>query len=342
MTDQKSKLDISVLMVFFTRHEQFRQVFEAVRKVHPARLFLFQDGPRTDHPEDIENIRKCREIAESIDWECEVFRNYSDKNLGADEAGYRADRWAFSLTDKCVVLEDDVLPSGSFLYFCKEMLDRYENETDVMLISGFNPMEKTEGVNTDIIFTSATFTWGWASWKRVVDLWDETYSWLDDPEKVSKVSGYIERHRVMKNLINVCRTHKASGIPHFETIMISNQYLHNGLTLTPTVNMVSNIGVSEGATHYQDDISLIPRGYRRIFTMGRYDLDIDNIRIPFGITEYRPYREKTYRIYGWGHPFVKFWRFLEGSFYQIRAGNIGYVIKDFAEKAKNVAFRLNT
>ena len=334
--------DISVLLVFFTRHELFRQVFEAFRAAKPARLFLFQDGPRADHPADRENIEKCRSIAESVDWNCEVFKNYSDVNLGSDEAGYRADRWAFSLTDKCVVLEDDVVPSPTFIPFCKAMLDKYEDDPRVMLISGFNPTEKTSGVSEDILFTSATFTWGWASWKRVVDKWDEKYSWLDDGASVSTVQRYIDDHKVMKNLIRVCRRHKASGIPHFETILISNQYLHGGLTLTPRVNMISNIGVAEGSTHYQDDISLIPKGYRRIFTMGRYDLDIDNVSCPADVAEYRPYREESYRIYGWGHPFVKLWRLFEGSFYEIRAGNFGYVWKDFVDKVKNVVFRLNT
>ncbi len=339
---EKPGVDISVLLVFFTRHEQFKKVFEAVRSARPARLFLFQDGPRKDHPGDTEGIMKCREIVESIDWECDVKRNYSDINLGADLAGYTADIWAFSMTDKCVVLEDDVLPSKSFIPFCKKMLDKYEHDDKVMLISGFNPMEKTIGPETDILFTSATFTWGWATWKRVVDQWDGDYSWLDDPGKVRAVQRYADSHSVMRNLVNVCRKHRTEGYPHFETVLISNQYLHGGLTLTPCVNMIKNIGVVKGATHYQDDISLIPKGYRRIFTMDYYDPDPDSLKCPETVMEYVPYREKTYRIYGWGHPFVKLFRFFEGSFYQIRAGNLKYVVKDFSDKVRNVVFRLNT
>ncbi len=335
-------LDISVLLVFFTRDALFKRVFEVVRECRPRRLFLFQDGPRPDHPDDEEGIRRCREIAEGIDWDCEVHKNYNESNLGPDEAGYRADKWAFSLTDKCVVLEDDVLPSKTFLPFCKEMLDRYENDPRVMLISCFNPMEKTEGINTDILFTSATFTLGWASWKRVVDSWDPEYSWLDDEGKVSTVREYIKKHKVMKNFINLATDHRSSGIPHFETVLIANQYLKGGLTLTPRVNMVSHIGVDAGAVHYPGDPALLPKALRNLFSIGTYDLDIENLRLPKEVREYRPYREKTYRIYGWGHPFIKLWRFFEGSFYEIRAGNTDYVIKDFKDKVRNVTHRLNT
>ena len=55
---KKALVDISVLLVFFTRHEQFRQVFEQVRKARPSRLFLYQDGPREGRTDDIENIKK--------------------------------------------------------------------------------------------------------------------------------------------------------------------------------------------------------------------------------------------------------------------------------------------
>ena len=46
-------VDISVLLIFFTRHEQFAQVFEQVRKARPSRLFLYQDGPRYGRKDDV-------------------------------------------------------------------------------------------------------------------------------------------------------------------------------------------------------------------------------------------------------------------------------------------------
>ena len=68
------KHDVSVLMLFFNRPEHFREVFEEVKKARPARLFLYQDGPRGER--DMPGIEACRQIAEdeNIDWECEVHR----------------------------------------------------------------------------------------------------------------------------------------------------------------------------------------------------------------------------------------------------------------------------
>ena len=69
-----------VLLVFFNRPSTFEQVFEQVRKVRPKTLILAQDGARNE--EDIAGIKACREIAESVDWNCEIIKDYSDENLG--------------------------------------------------------------------------------------------------------------------------------------------------------------------------------------------------------------------------------------------------------------------
>ena len=124
MTKHPYKTDIAVLMLFFTRSDTFQKVFDEVRKARPSRLFLFQDGPRGER--DMTGIEACRQIVsdDQIDWECEVHRNYQEQNLGCMVAGYTSHQWAFSLADKCMVLEDDVVPSQSFFPFCKEMLDR--------------------------------------------------------------------------------------------------------------------------------------------------------------------------------------------------------------------------
>ncbi len=339
---KKALVDVSVLLVFFTRHEQFRQVFAQVKRARPRELFLYQDGPRKDHPEDEENIRKCRDIAEDIDWDCQVHRLYQETNKGVDPSGYLADVWAFSQTDKCIVLEDDVVPSVSFFSFCKELLDQYEKDEEVMLISGFNVEEQTAGVESDYFFSSTTFTWGWASWSRVVRNWDPAYGFLQDVGKRAAVEKYIQEKKLVKNMLHVFEQHLASGREHFETILISHQYLHRGLTLVPAKNMVRNIGVAADSAHYAADLGLVAKGFRRIFTMSAYEMDTAHIKHPAGKQDFEPYRKRAYRIYGWGHPFVKLYRLLETSFYQLRRGNVWDVFEDVKEKAGKVLSRTNS
>ena len=53
--------DVSVLILFFNRPDHFGRLWTEIRKAQPARLFLYQDGPRGDH--DIPGIEACRRIA---------------------------------------------------------------------------------------------------------------------------------------------------------------------------------------------------------------------------------------------------------------------------------------
>ena len=63
-----ANIDISVLILFFNRPDHLSQVFTEVKKARPARLFLYQDGPRGER--DMAGIMACRKVVEDIDWEC--------------------------------------------------------------------------------------------------------------------------------------------------------------------------------------------------------------------------------------------------------------------------------
>ncbi|MBQ2338161.1 MAG: hemolysin activation protein, partial [Prevotella sp.] len=195
-------VDVSVLLLFFNRADTFQQVFQAVREARPARLFLYQDGPRSEA--DMAGIEACRSIAEQVDWQCEVHRKYQQRNYGCDPSEYIAQKWAFSLSDKCIVLEDDDVPSQSFFTFCKELLDRYEHDSRIAMIAGFNAEEVTPGVPDDYFFTSTFSIWGWASWRRVVDQWDENYSFLDDDYNRGQLESVIRTRRYRRDIIPMC------------------------------------------------------------------------------------------------------------------------------------------
>ncbi len=329
------KTDISVLMLFFCRADHFAQVFAEVKKARPARLFLYQDGPRNE--KDMPGIEACREICsdENIDWECEVHRNYQERNYGCDPSGFMSHRWAFSLTDKCIVLEDVVVPSQSFFPFCKEMLDRYENDERVTMVAGFNTDETTVVSDSDsesdgnggasYFFTSVFSIWGWASWSRVVNNWDPEYKFLDDPKQVKYLEDLVARRRYRSDFMQMCRDHKAAGKPFFESIFWSYMLLHNGLAVMPVRNMINNVGL-DGGTHFSTSLQTTPRRLRRIFTMKRQDLDFPLVH-PKQVVEYMPYKEHFYKAWAWGHPWIKVGRSFEELVLNLRYGNFGTIVK---------------
>jgi len=321
-----AKIDIAVLLLFFNRPDTFRLVFEEVRKARPSHLFLYQDGPRGER--DMAGIRACREIAEQIDWQCEVHRKYQEKNYGCDPSEYIAQTWAFSIVDKCIVLEDDDVPSQSFFPFCKEMLDRYENDSRITMVAGFNPDEIVENCTDSYLFTSVFSIWGWASWRRVIETWDPNYSFLDDEQTCTRLENLIRQRKYRSDFMQMCRDHRASGKAYYESIFWANMLLNNGLAIMPTRNMINNVGATTDSTHYSG-LKTMPSGLKRIFTMARHEIDFP-LQHPKYVMEDVAFKERWYRIYGWGHPWVKIGRSLEELWLNARVGNwheIGVAIK---------------
>lgn len=318
MMKQASKIDVAVLILFFNRPEHLKKVFEEVRKARPSRLFLYQDGPRSE--KDLDGIMKCREVVDNIDWECDVQRMYQERNYGCDPSEYISQKWAFSMADKCIVLEDDDVPSQSFFPFCKEMLDRYEHDTRITMIAGFNSDEVTEGVPDDYFFTSVFSIWGWASWRRVVDQWDEHYTFLDDPYAMLQLTNLVRQRRFRTDFIPMCRDHRASGKAFYETIFWASMLLNNGLAIMPTRNLINNMGVTADSTHFTSSLDTIPRRLRRMFTMKRYELQFP-LRHPRYVIENVAYKESVYRTNAWGHPWIKVARSLEELYRNMLHGN---------------------
>lgn len=323
-------LDVSVLLLFFNRPEPFGQVFEAVRAVRPARLFLYQDGPRGER--DMPGIEACRQIAARVDWPCEVKRLYQDKNYGCDPSEYISQKWAFTHTEKCIVLEDDDVAVPSFFTFCKEMLDRYADDERVGMIAGFNPDERTDDVGDDSYFFTTNFSiWGWASWRRVIDTWDADYAFLDRPEAVERIEALTRERRLRADFLPMCRAHRASGKAYYETIFHAALLLNSQLAIVPRVNMVNNIGISADSTHFAGSVATLPRGYRRIFTMGRHDIDFP-LQHPHDMVDHVDFRRRVYRIMAWGHPWIKFCRSLEELCINVRHGQWSRIFSAFTNR----------
>ena len=155
----KFDVDVAVLMIFFNRPEKLKLVFDQVKKARPSKLYLYQDGPRQGRNDD-EGIRACRAIVDQIDWECEVNKNFQEKNVGCDPSEFNAIQWMFKTEEKGIILEDDDVPSVSFFRFCKEMLDKYENDTRIFKISGMNNFGKMNENYASYFFTPLSSIWG--------------------------------------------------------------------------------------------------------------------------------------------------------------------------------------
>ena len=298
------EIDVNVLIIFFVRDEVLAKTFEAVKKARPRRLFLWQDGPREGRPDDLEGINRCRKIVEDIDWECEVYTTYNEKNIGCDPSIYYAYKWAFTKVDKCIFLEDDQVPNQSYFKFCKELLDKYENDTRISHICGYNYTEITSDCDADYLF-SPFGSGAWATWKRVVDEWEGDYDFLNNSKEISWVKERYDK--LAKVSFNIAQRHKSTGKEFWESIVGFNCMFNSHYAIIPKKNLVSNLGLTGNSTHSNTSKKYLPKATASLFEMNTYDLEFP-LKHPKHVLINQSYLSKALRIMGIGHPFVRLYR----------------------------------
>ena len=290
----KAKIDIPVLLIFFNRPTKIAEVFEAVKNARPTRLYLYQDGVRSNRPDDILAVEKCREIVSKVDWDCTVKTMYQDKNYGCDPSEYLAQRWFFDNEEYGIVLEDDDVPSQTFFPFAKELLERYRYDNRIAIICGMNNYDVTKEVDESYFFSKHGSIWGWASWRRFVDLWDEEYAWIQDEEKMRRVEDFCDETINFKKVMQSVIAHKNTGRAHYETILFAAVAMNNMLNIVPKYNMIKNIGVDEESTHSVSDIRLLCKRTQKLFLKKTYEIDFPLVH-PIDVSQNRRFDRKYIR-----------------------------------------------
>ncbi len=281
--------DIPVLLVFFNRPDKFSAVFSAVKAIQPKKLFLYQDGPREGNADDVINVRRCREIAESVDWECEVKTLFQEQNVGCDPSGFTAHSWFFNQVEYGIVLEDDCVPSKGFFDLCAYALPKYKDDPRISMVSGMNLLEVFEGVQDPYFFTAHGGIWGWASWARFYKLCDPTYSWLDDKEAVREIKDDFSTKGEANDFLKLARERRNEGIAYFETTVYAAARSRHMLEIVPTRNTITNIGVGEGVHTNQAYEEMSPIEQRYYFRKA-YGFAVPEREVP--IVRNRVYEKK--------------------------------------------------
>lgn len=242
-------MNTPVLFLIFNRPETTSIVFEVIRQARPTRLFIAGDGPRTNKVGEAELVYKARNIAMSIDWPCEVKTLFREKNLGCKYAVSSAISWFFQHEEYGIILEDDCVPHIDFFEYCETLLKKYENIPNVMAITGNNFQKGIRRGDESYYFSRFTHVWGWATWRRAWYFYDVEVKFWDSWKNSSSWKEYWIRaidRRYWEKIFNDVFNGKINTWDYQWVLCIWRQ---NGLTATPNVNLVSNIGFGLDATH---------------------------------------------------------------------------------------------
>jgi hypothetical protein len=243
-------LSTPVAFIIFNRPDTTVRVFEAIRQAQPPKLLVVADGPRAEHPEDVEKCAAARAVVENTDWDCEVLRNYAESNMGCKQRVSSGLDWVFDTVEEAIILEDDCLPHPTFFRFCAELLNRYKSDTRVMHINGNlygQNFQFSSGASYS--FCLLPQVWGWASWRRAWDTFDKDMRKWPQFRDNGRLSDLLVSEYARARLCERWRDISQGKVDTWDFQWHFSVISNGGLVIAPRCNLISNIGFSNIATH---------------------------------------------------------------------------------------------
>lgn len=242
----------AVLLIIYKRESTTKRVFEAIRQAKPPRLYIAANAPNPGKDDDFIKCTNTRRCTEFVDWPCEVFRLYRNEHLSAGLSISSAITWFFENEEQGIILEDDILPNLEFFTYCDVLLDRYKNNPQIQLISGYNCF--FDGYKSEVSYYMSNFLqiWGWASWRRVWQTYVYDTSLLNRKEYLRKLNKLFPRpvYRYYKDIFDIMIKQKNDT---WDYQFFFNQVLHDRLSIIPYKNLIENLGLgSIEAVHITD------------------------------------------------------------------------------------------
>lgn len=243
-----------VVLFTFKRIDTVLRIIDVLRLSKPSKVYVFSDGPRKEG--EIVQISKAREeIVKAIDWECEVVKVFHEKNVGVFAQIGLGAKYVFEREKRAIFIEDDNLPSPTFLQYCEEMLDRYENEEKVLWICGTNYESTSAYLDVDYVFTKNLLPCGWASWSdKFLKYYQLDFSLLNDRKAVKKIKKNYEMKALYRQQM---RNFKAEHYRKTHGMRYASWDFHMAMSIryfdlygvAPRINQIRNIGVDNFSVH---------------------------------------------------------------------------------------------
>jgi hypothetical protein len=240
--------NVPIAVIIFNRPDKTEKLLQIIRQVQPSQLFIIADGPRTDKPDDLERCKAARAIFETLDWNCQIFRNYANENLSCGLRPASGISWVFEHVEEAIILEDDCMPNLSFFQFCQELLEKYRNDPRVMHIAGSSYSIRDDQQSYSYVFSRYILCWGWATWRRAWQHYDFDMKKWDDLRETNFLLDILngDRHAI-KNWQTIFQTVYENHHDCWDYQWKLACWLQGGLSIIPGTNLVTNIG--DSGTH---------------------------------------------------------------------------------------------
>lgn len=250
------ELTTPVAFITYIRLDTTKQAFEAIRKAQPMKLYHISDAANSDEKQKkVEEVRAY--VKNNIDWPCELITNYASSNMGCKNRIISGLDWVFSKEEKAIIIEDDVVVSHSFFRFAQEILDKYSDVEEVMMVTSGNGVTSYKN-DADYLFSRNCSIWGWATWRRAWEKNDGNLTNWPKYKKEKVLYQFYDERAARKYERGVESVYRGE-LNTWDYGWLLAKAINKGYEVVPRVNMVRNVGIeTEEATHNSKiDIELV-------------------------------------------------------------------------------------
>ncbi len=236
-----------ICLFVYKRLDTLKETVKSLQENELARLsdlHIFSDAAgKTSDDEAVSQVRNfCKTITgfKSVNIVC------SEKNSGLAVSVIKGVSDIINKHDKVIVLEDDLVLSGNFLFFMNEALHFYKDNEHMFSVGGYtSPMKN--GKNADVYFTKRASPWGWGTWK---DKWN-TLDWnvTDYDSFIRNKAKQRQFNKMGSDLTILLKRQQAGKRDSWAVRWTYEQFKRDQYTVFPVISKVTNEGFGGNATH---------------------------------------------------------------------------------------------
>lgn len=268
----------------FNRPNHLARTLEALAACPEAwqtSITLYCDGSRRSS--DDAAVAAVRGVAQATTGFASLTVAPSERNLGLAASIIRGVGAQLAVSDRVIVVEDDLVVSPHFLRFMNRGLDLYADEPRVASIHGYT--YPTGEVLPETFFQRGADCWGWATWAR---------GWRHFEVDGSRLLARLRQRRLTRRFdfdgrypyTRMLKDQIAGRNSSWAIRWHAACFLDDLLTLYPGRTLVENIGNDSSGTHF---------GTTDIYTGTATDRPVE--LQPIAIEESQPAREAFKRFH---------------------------------------------
>lgn len=242
-TKNLPKIKTPIALISYNRSEILEKNLKYFSYFSTGKIYAICDGPKSKDDERKTNeVRKL--ISKYIPKE-KFIKIYATKNMGLRNRVVSGLNKVFEKEETAIILEDDCIPDPSFFKYCDELLIKYKNNPKIGSISGSNFIFGQENIKNSYYFSQFTHSWGWATWRRAWNKYDDEMKNWENILKKRKFSSLISKAYWHLIFLTIYK----QKINSWAFRWTLSCWKNNMITIMPKTNLVKNIGVGKLATN---------------------------------------------------------------------------------------------